>query len=132
MKFIALIGRILFSAIFITKSFEHFSRATIDWATKEGVPAASYLVPIAGVIALIGGLSILFGYKARFGAWLLVIFLIPTTLAMHKFWSADSVFAVTMHQYCFMKNVAMLGAALMIAYFGAGPISCDNKHSAAE
>lgn len=127
MKVIALIGRILFSAIFITKSFEHFSSATIQWAAKEGVPAASFLVPIAGIFALIGGLCILFGYKARFGAWLLVIFLIPTTIAMHKFWTADSVFAVTMHQYCFMKNISMLGAALMIAYFGAGPISCDNR-----
>ncbi|MCH9614009.1 MAG: hypothetical protein SP1CHLAM54_10180 [Chlamydiia bacterium] len=128
MKVIALIGRILFSAIFITKSFEHFSSTTIAWAAKEGVPYASTLVPIAGVVALIGGLSILFGYKARFGAWLLIIFLIPTTIAMHKFWTADSVFAVTMHQYCFMKNVSMLGAACLIAYFGAGPISFDSRN----
>lgn len=127
MKVIALIGRILFSAIFITKSFEHFSPDKIAWAAKEGVPYASILVPIAGVVALIGGLSILFGYKARFGAWLLVIFLIPTTIAMHKFWNAESVFAITMHQYCFMKNVSMLGAALLVAYFGAGPLSFDAR-----
>jgi hypothetical protein len=29
-----------------------------------------------------------------------------------------------------MKNVAMLGGALLIAYFGAGPISLDSRRTA--
>lgn len=31
-------------------------------------------------------------------------------------------------QVMFMKNVAMLGGALLITYFGAGPISIDARH----
>jgi len=27
----------------------------------------------------------------------------------------------------FMKNLSMLGGALLITYFGAGPMSVDNK-----
>ncbi|WP_215217007.1 MULTISPECIES: hypothetical protein [Candidatus Rhabdochlamydia] len=38
------------------------------------------LVPFSGLLALVGGLSILLGYKARYGAWLLVIFLVPVYL----------------------------------------------------
>ena len=127
MKYIFLLGRILFSAIFIVKSFDHFSSKMIEHATEMGVPMASILVPIAGVLALLGGLSILLGYKAKAGAWLLVIFLLPITLVIHRFWDTKDFFANMMHQYCFFKNVSLLGAALMISYFGSGPLSLDKK-----
>jgi putative oxidoreductase len=32
-----------------------------------------------------------------------------------------------MQQIMFMKNLSMLGAAMLIAYFGSGPLSVDNK-----
>ena len=127
MKFIFFIGRLLFSAIFIIKSFDHFFPSTINHATNMGVPAASFWVPVWGILALLGGLSILFGFKARFGAWLLVIFLIPTTFFMHNFWKEVNPYETMMQQYCFWKNLSMLGAALMISYFGSGPCSIDKK-----
>ena len=127
MKFIFLLGRILFSWIFIMKSIDHFSGKMIDQAMSAGVPLASFLVPFAGVLALLGGLSILFGYKVRFGACLLVIFLLPTTFAMHRFWASDDMLLMMMHQYCFLKNVSLLGASLMMIYLGAGPLSIDNR-----
>ena len=66
--------------------FSNFSSATIDAAAAHGVPLATLLVPLAGVIAVLGGLSVLPGYLARFGALLLLVFLVPVTLVMHKFW----------------------------------------------
>jgi len=39
-----------------------------------------------GVISLVGGLSILLGYRAKIGAWLIVVFLLIVTPIMHKFW----------------------------------------------
>jgi len=47
---------------------------------QAGVPAARLLVPLSGELALAGGLSIAVGYKAKLGAWLLVVFLIPVTV----------------------------------------------------
>lgn len=99
----------------------------IDHAASMGAPVPMLLVPIAGILSLLGGLSILLGYKARVGAWLLVIFLLPTAFVMHKYWQATDPFAVMMQHYCFWKNLSMLGAALMIAYFGSGPMSIDKK-----
>ena len=116
-------GRVLFSFIFILKSLEHFSPKMIDLATSMGVPAAPILVPASALLALLGGLSILLGYKAKIGAWLLVIFLLPTTFLMHNYWDAETSFAAMMHHYCFWKNLSMLGAALMISYTGSGPMS---------
>ena len=88
---------------------------------------AEILVPLSGIIALLGGLSIIFGYKARLGAWLLVVFLVPVTLMMHKFWGLPDAAAANTQQIMFMKNVSMLGAALLIAHFGSGPLSVDAK-----
>ena len=127
MKYILLLGRALFAAIFIEKSFYHFSATTIDRVTSMGVSYAALLVPLAGVLALLGGLSILLGYKARIGAWLLIVFLLPTTLIMHRFWDIQEGHIVLLQNYCFMKNISLVGACLMIAYFGSGPMSLEKK-----
>ena len=74
-----------------------------------------------------GGLSILVGYKAKWGAWLIVLFLLPVSVMMHKFWGLPDPQAAMMQQIMFMKNMSMLGAALMIAHFGAGPLSLDAR-----
>src|ERR1035438_781940 len=88
MKYIVLVGRILFSFIFIMTIMGHFSQQDICFAAAAGVPLASFAVPISGIIALLGGLSIAFGYKAKWGAWLIVLFLVPITIMMHNFWAA--------------------------------------------
>ena len=64
-------------------------------------------------------------YQTRLGAWLLVIFLVPVTLVMHNFWSVSDPMTHQLETAMFMKNVTMLGGALVISYFGAGPLSLD-------
>ncbi len=125
---ITVAGRVLFSLIFIISSFGHFSKQTIAYAASQGVPLASLAVPLSGVLALAGGLSILLGYRARLGAWLIAIFLVPVTLLIHKFWGIADPMAAQMQQIMFFKNVTMLGGALLISQFGAGPLSFDARH----
>jgi putative oxidoreductase len=127
MKFAVLIGRILFSLIFIQAIIVHFSQEGTEYAANGGVPLASVIVPFSGIIALLGGLSIAFGYKAKVGAWLIVIFLVPVTLMMHNFWAVTDAQAAQMQMGIFLKNLSMLGGALLIAYFGAGPLSFDAR-----
>lgn len=129
MKYLPLIGRICLSAIFILAAPGHFTAGYATMATQAGVPAAGLLVPLAGVLALLGGLSIALGYKAKLGAWLLVVFLIPVTLTMHAFWAVADPMMHVIQQVNFMKNVAMLGGALLLAYFGSGPLSLDSRRS---
>lgn len=124
---LAPLGRALFSAIFIASGVMHFSAGTIANAASQGVPFASILVPMSGVLALVGGISILLGYHARLGAWLLVLFLLPVTFTMHAFWAISDPAAQAMQQAMFMKNLAMLGGALLVAHFGAGPVSLDER-----
>jgi putative oxidoreductase len=126
-KYIALLGRILYSAIFLMAAPGHFTALTIAYSASKGVPLASILVPLSGVIALLGGLSILLGYKAKIGGWLIVLFLVPVTLTMHNFWFVSDPAQAGMQQIMFMKNISMLGAALLIAHFGSGPVSLDGR-----
>jgi putative oxidoreductase len=125
MKYAVLAGRQLFSVIFIIASAGHFSPRTIEAAVAHGVPLPNLLVPLSGIIALVGGLSVLLGFQTRLGAWLLVIFLVPVTVMMHNFWSASDPMTLQIEKAMFLKNVTMLGGALVISYFGAGPLSLD-------
>lgn len=124
--FLAL-GRVLFSLIFILSSLGHFSAATIEYGAQAGVPMAGFLVPASGVIALLGGAMIALGWHARIGALLLLLFLIPVTLVMHDFWTiADPMERMTQQSH-FVKNLALIGGAVLVAYFGAGPSSLDSR-----
>ena len=127
MRYVALLGRILFALIFITAAPRHFTHEGIQHAAELGVPFAGLMVPISGVMALAGGLSIVLGYRARWGAWLLVGFLVPVTLMMHAFWKLHDPASIHIQQAMFAKNLSMLGAALLIACLGVGPLSIDDR-----
>lgn len=86
MRWLYTVGRILFGLIFITAAPRHFTHVGIRHAADLGVPFASVLVPISGLMAIAGGLSAATGYRAKWGAWLLVAFLLPVTFMMHGFW----------------------------------------------
>lgn len=125
MRYAVLAGRQLFSIIFIIASAGHFSPEAIESAARHGVPLPDLLVPVSGVIALVGGLSVLLGFQTRIGAGLLVIFLVPVTVMMHNFWASTDPLTHQIEQAMFLKNLTMLGGALVISYFGAGPLSLD-------
>src|SRR5690242_2759333 len=86
MRALVPLGRVLFAAIFIMSSFGHITGKATAYAAQAGVPMASVLVPLSGIIALAGGAMIALGFHARIGALLLIIFLVPVTLWMHDFW----------------------------------------------
>jgi len=128
MKFIVLSGRILYSLIFLQAIMFHFSEKAITYATFAGVPFALFLVPLSGIMAFAGALSIILGYKAKLGAWLIIFFLIPITFMMHAFWKETDPMHAQFQMSMFMKNLSMLGAAFMISYFGSGPLSLDKRN----
>jgi len=126
---VVVLGRFLFVLIFLTAASNHFTKQTIAFAASQGVPLASIAVPLSGVLAIAGGLSILLGYRAKLGAWLIALFLVPVTLMMHKFWLVQDPMMAQIQMILFMKNVSMLGGALLISQLGAGPFSLDARRS---
>jgi putative oxidoreductase len=124
---VVLLGRFLFALIFLMAAPNNFSSQTIAYAASQGVPLASIAVPIAGVLSLAGGLSVLLGYRAKIGAWLLIAFLAAVTPMMHNFWTVTDPMMHQMQLIMFLKNLSMMGGALLVTQFGAGPWSLDAR-----
>ena len=125
---VVLLGRVFFSLIFVVAGLNHFSKQMIAYAASQGVPLASIAVPFSGILAIAGGLSILLGYRGRIGAWLIVLFLVGVT-PMHNFWAVSDPMMKQIQMIMFMKNISMLGGALLISQFGVGRLSVNGSRS---
>jgi putative oxidoreductase len=119
MRILYLVGRMFFALIFIVAAPRHFTAEGINHAADLGVPFAALCVPVSGLMALAGGLSVATGYRAQWGAWLLIAFLVPVTVMMHGFWRLHDPQAVHIQQAMFLKNVSLVGAALLLAQVGS-------------
>lgn len=83
------------------------------WMASAGLPVASLLLAITILIEVGGGLMLITGWQARWSALVIALFLIPTTLVFHAFWSADAAsFQNQLTQ--FLKNLAILGGMLLV------------------
>jgi putative oxidoreductase len=121
-----LIGRLLIATIFIlagASKFLDYDQTSAYMASKGMTMIPLFLVG-AAAFEIIGGLSLLVGYKTRIGAALLLIFLIPTTIIFHSFWNTSGA-EHAQAQIDFLKNLAIFGGLLYVLNFGAGPLSID-------
>jgi putative oxidoreductase len=112
-----LIGRLLAGGYFLFEAFHHFTQTSqmAHHAALRGVPAPTAAVLVAGLLLLIGGLSLLLGLFPRIGVGALVLFLVPVTLVMHAFWADRNPMMRMNDVINFGKNVGLLGAVLMLA-----------------
>jgi putative oxidoreductase len=117
MNVVFLVGRLLFASLFIRAGIEHFrdDGVMVGYARARGVPDPSRLVPLTGLMCLVGGISIALGLWADLGALLLIAFLIPDALIMHAYWKLppERQSDEALHFY---KDLALLGAAMVIFY----------------
>ncbi len=114
MSTLVLIGRILYGGTFILLGLNNFARLNekTDLARSKGVPIAKLSVILSSALIILGGLSILLGYRIEIGIAVLAVFLVPTSLMMHSFWAEEDPQARQVEMVQFFKNVALLGAAL--------------------
>ena len=117
----ALIGRILLVLIFLNSGIDKIGNweGTAQYMAQYGMPFVPFFLVGAIFLELVGSITVILGYFTRFGALLLVVFLIPTTLIFH------TKFADQVQMIMFMKNVSMLGGCLILLAQGAGRFSLD-------
>ena len=120
MKYLPLAARICLALIFLKGGISHLIGFT-GFAAMIGqtLPLGGLLAAGTVIFQLVGGLSLLLGYKVKIGALLLIIFLIPATLIFHNFLADAS------QVNAFLKNVGLIGGLLMVVYAGAGAASLD-------
>lgn len=117
MDLVALIGRILFSLLFLGSAFGgHFGAtdATAGYAGSRGLKGARFLVLLTGVQLAAGGLMVLLGAWVDLGALLIAAFTLPTAFLIHHFWTDQDPMSRQMEMTQFMKDIALSGAALIL------------------
>ncbi len=125
---LAVLGRFFLSAIFFVSGFKKFEDpaavatklseavANAAWAPEAlavGVRQAAPLLAWSAIgFEFLGAFCLVTGFKKEFGAALLVIFLVPTTLLFHP---PQDPAQVTQ----FLKNVGLIGGLLLVVASGS-------------
>lgn len=115
MEVLLIVGRVLFSLIFIGAGIGHLMRPqeTAAYAAVRGMPAAGWRVRTSGVLIAAGGLGVIFGVWMDLAALGLVAYVLIAAFLIHHFWT-DEEPTRTMEMALFMKNLALAGAGLII------------------
>lgn len=126
-QFAPLVGRTLLSLIFIFAGFHKIGgfEGTAGYMASHGLPMPQVLLVATIVIELIGGLMLLIGWQAKLAAAAIFLFLIPTTVLFHAFWTVNPADAMLLQNQMnhFMKNLAIMGGMLYLMAYGSGPFS---------
>lgn len=115
MKIVFLIARIVLGVYYLFSASGHFFQMGMmaGYTASKGVPLPEAAVIVTGILLLIGGITILTGYRPNIGIIALVIFFLPVTLIMHNFWVVDDQMMRMGEMVNFMKNIALLASAVM-------------------
>ena len=126
------VGRLILAAIFVMSALGKIGNweGTSGYMASKGMPLASLFLLGAVALEVLGGASIILGFKARLGALLLMVFLIPATLIFHNFWAFDGQ-QMQEQMAHFLKNLSILGGLLFVATYGVGSFSLDSRLSRA-
>ena len=116
MDYVFLLGRILFGGFFIVAGINHFQHLGMmsGFVGSKGVPAAKVAVILSGLLIVFGGLCVVVGLCTQLGLACIILFLLPVTFLMHGYWSETDPMQRMTQRVHFQKNVALLGAALML------------------
>ena len=125
---LSLAGRTMIVTIFVLSAvgnkIPNFNTVA-DYMASEGVPLSKVLLGGAIAFLLVGSASIVTGYRARWEASLLLVFLALATYYFHDFWTLEGE-AREEQIIQFMKNLSMMGTTVFLIANGSGALSLDN------
>ena len=127
---LVVVGRVLLALMFILAGFSKLADigGTAGYIASGGLPFATALAVIVGLLELFGGIAIAIGFQARWAALALGLFTVAASLLFHKFWAVPAEQAFV-QQLMFMKNLSVAGGLFIVAALGAGPASVDARRT---
>lgn len=130
---VSILGRVMIVGIFLMSAvgnkIPNFGNVT-KYMAGEGVPMPSIMLAGAIVFLIVGGASILVGYKTQIGAALLLVFLVLATYFFHDFWTFEGE-ARQQQMIQFLKNASLMGTMLFLIANGPGKGNLEQKPAAA-
>jgi putative oxidoreductase len=121
-----LAARVLLAHIFLISGFGKIFKfaGTAGYMASKGMPMPQFLLACSILVELAAGLMLVVGWKTRWAALALALWLIPATLVFHAFWAVPEA-QVTMQMIQFQKNLCILGGMLYVLLCGPGRLSLD-------
>ncbi|MCE9644188.1 DoxX family protein [Candidatus Parcubacteria bacterium] len=124
-KYAALVGRVFIASLFLYAAYGKITGFAGTAAYMQDVVMwPSFMLGLGIAFELIGGLSLLLGWKTRWGAWALILFTLVASALFHNFLQDETQIVM------FLKNLSIIGGLLYVATYGAGTLSIDNRKSA--
>lgn len=114
-----LIGRIMLGIYVLVAAYSHISghKHLTGYAASKHVPFPGVSVALSTILLILSGLSIISGIYLGIGLWLFVLFLIPVTFMMHRFWEEADPMSRMNNRINFEKNLALVGLTFMLIAF---------------
>jgi len=112
----ALAGRVLIALIFLLSGADkivHYA-PTLGYMQKAGLPFPELLLIASAIIEIVAALAIMAGWKTRWAAAALFLWMIPVTWVFHNPGGGEE---QVVH---FMKNVSIMGGLLVLWALGPG------------
>ena len=124
----SLTGRILIALIFILSGFSKIAGfdGTVGYIASQGLPTPQLLAIVAIIVEIGGGLMLVLGWRARWGAVALLVFTALAALLFHNFWAVPADQA-QIQMIMFMKNISIMGGLLFVVVHGSGQLSLEKK-----
>lgn len=115
---LALVGRLFVAIIFLASAFGKITNfdGTLQFMESHGMPFTTVLCAAAILIESLGAVALILGYKTRWGAAALAVFLVAATWVFHT--APDQ-------RIQLLKNLAILGGLLNLIAKGPGDISLE-------
>jgi len=123
-----LVGRLVFAWFFLVQVALYGGdwENTITLMNFRGVPGAAFILAFVLLLLVMGAISLIFGFHTRYGALVLFIVTIITTVTMNDYWRAPDAVARAAEFERFVSNAAVAGGLLLLVGMGPGPIAVDN------
>jgi Predicted membrane protein len=90
-------------------------KETVQYLTSQKVPFPKLSALMSSLLSISGGAGIVFHKYSLYGSILIILFLLPATFFGHRFWSVKNKKEKTNQMQHFMKNISLIGGAIVIA-----------------
>ena len=124
-----LVGRILLALLFLVAGVRKIMAiaGTAGYMAKLGMPMPEVMVYVAILFEVGGAILLIVGWKARYAAWALALFVLIATFMAHRFWNITDAAQYGNQLNHFLKNFAIIGGMLFVAACGPGALSVDKS-----
>jgi putative oxidoreductase len=120
------VARILISSFFFYEAADNmiFYQLNLDKMVAYGLTWNTDLFLVGATFFLIlSGFMLLIGYRVKFAGLILLAYWLPLTIIVHDWWTLEPGEGRRIQSALFIKNLAIMGALLLIMANGSGRFS---------